>query len=136
MFSGNPCCYSFGMPQTHKQVIGKIGEEAVITYLKKRAFSILECNYLKKWGELDIIAWRDDKLHFIEVKSLSRETKGYRAEENVHPRKLQRLARTIQTYLLEKNVPEAVEWQFDVATVLVDESNRLCRVSLLRDLVI
>ena len=74
----------------------------------KRGFEIIEQNYNKKWGEIDIIARKGQKLHFIEVKSVSRdslkyvspETDSYRPEDNLHPWKLERLSRVIQTYLL------------------------------------
>lgn len=109
------------------QEIGRIGEETTCKFLVKRGFSIVERNYRKKWGEIDIIARNKDKLHFVEVKTVSRETvrdvsretlDEYRPEENVHPKKLERLARTIQTYLLEKDYDG--EWQFDVIAVFLD----------------
>lgn len=121
-----------------KETLKDISHEAVVTYLKKHAFSILERNYIKKWGELDIVAWKDDCLHFVTVKSLSEQAKKINVtpEEYIYPRKLQRIARTIQTYLDEKNVPEIIEWQFDIANVLVDTEKRLCKVSMLNDLVV
>ena len=101
------------------QKIGEVGENIAVRFLMKHNFSILGRNYTKKWGELDIVAEKDNKLYFIEVKSVSRETlntfipKSYndsdpryehRPEDNMHPWKLKRLSRTIQTYLLNKNI--------------------------------
>jgi len=37
---------------------------------------------------------------------------------------------------LDKNVPDEVEWQFDVATVFVDQTKRLCRVKMLEDVIL
>ena len=102
------------------QKIGKIGENIAERFLMKHNFSILDDNYTKKWGELDLIAEKKEKLYFIEVKSVSRNLidvshdlsvlqnnqKGtetldqYKPEDNMHPWKLKRMARTIQTYLL------------------------------------
>ncbi len=130
--------------KTQKQILGAIGEEAVCTYLKRKGFKVTDRNYLKKWGELDVVAIKDKKIHFVEVKSVSRkfedvprETNNrYRPEDNMHPWKLQRLARTIQSYLLDKNVSDDTEWQFDVATVYVDQEKRVCRVKMLEDIIL
>ena len=56
------------------QKTGEIGENIAVKFLVKQGFSILDRNYTKKWGELDIVAKKDNKLYFIEVKSVSRET--------------------------------------------------------------
>lgn len=59
-----------------KQKIGKLGEELAKRFLMKHGYSILEENYTKKYGEIDLIAKKDDIIHFIEVKSIvSHETK-------------------------------------------------------------
>jgi putative endonuclease len=116
--------------------------------LQKHGYVILDRNYLKKWGELDIVAKKGKKIHFVEVKSVSRdlsnvnhetsakENDTYRAEDNMHPRKLQRLARAVQSYLLEKDIPDDIEWQFDLATVHIDANKRLSRVFLLEDIIL
>jgi len=50
--------------------IGNKNEEHAILFLEEEGFYILERNYYaRKLGEIDIIAIRDDVLHFIEVKS-------------------------------------------------------------------
>ncbi|MES3005053.1 MAG: YraN family protein [Patescibacteria group bacterium] len=133
--------------QTEKQKIGKIGEDSACVYLERTGFAILDRNYLKKWGEIDIVAKKKDKIHFVEVKSVSRnlnnvsdETFGregeYRAEDNMHPWKLERLARAISSYLLDKNVSDETEWQLDLAVVYVDMDKRLSRVEILHDIVL
>lgn len=87
---------------TEKRKTGNLGEDLSCRFLTKHGFSIVERNYLRKWGEIDIIAKNGPKTHFIEVKSVSCENvtdiseKGnYRPEDNLHPWKLQRLSRTI-----------------------------------------
>ena len=62
----------FNKPPTDKQILGKTGEDYACDYLRKSGYIVVERNYLKKWGELDIIAKKNKKLHFIEVKSVSR----------------------------------------------------------------
>ena len=130
--------------ETEKQRIGRIGEDTACKFLMKHGFSIVERNYWKKWGEIDIIAQKAKKLHFIEVKTVSRENlvgkvtreiDSYQPEENVHPAKLKRLGRTIQTYLLEKDLEEG-EWEFDVLAVFLDIRNKQARVSFTENVVL
>ena len=122
-----------------KRKIGDIGEEVVCKYLETKGFRVIERNYLRKWGEIDIIAEKGNLLSFIEVKSVSREngSRGtYRPEENVHPAKLKRLHRTIQTYLLDHKVPESMEWRIDIACVYLDFSTRKAKVEMLENVIL
>jgi len=130
--------------ETEKGRVGRIGEETASRFLVKRGFAIVARNFRKKWGEIDIIAEKDDILRFVEVKTVSRENlqnfsqetlDGYRPEDNVHPWKLQRLSRTIQSYLAEKNMDDR-EWQFDVVTVYLDLIRKEAKVYLLEDVIL
>ena len=137
---------------TEKQKIGRIGENCACTYLERNGYKVIERNYLRKWGEIDIIVTKAKKIHFVEVKSVSRvmsdnvnhETSkeihqnhdSYRPEDNMHPWKLQRLGRAVQSYLLEKDISDSVEWQFDVVTVYIDMNKRLSKVFILPDIVL
>ncbi|SFV69617.1 putative protein [hydrothermal vent metagenome] len=50
--------------------IGNKNEERAISFLEENGFHIIERNYYaRKLGEIDIIAIKDEVLHFIEVKS-------------------------------------------------------------------
>ena len=137
---------------TEKRKIGNLGEDLACRFLMKQGFDIIERNYLKKCGEIDIIAKNKGKIHFIEVKSVSHETLpgvflagqagetngngGFRPEDNVHPWKLQRLARTIQVYLQEKNVSSETDWQFDVITVYIDKKRLISKVNMLENVIL
>ena len=59
------------MSITEKRRIGDIGEGLASMFLVKHGFEVIEKNYQKKWGELDIIATKGNTLHFIEVKTMS-----------------------------------------------------------------
>ncbi len=123
---------------------GILGENIAKTFLMKQGFKILDRNYLRKWGEIDIVAKKGKTLRFVEVKAVScemvedfvsRETKmdEFRPEENVHKEKLKRLARAIQTYLLDHNVSPETPYQIDVIAVWIDESSKKARVELLEN---
>src|SRR3989344_3559392 len=121
------------------QKTGEIGENVAVKFLVKQGFLILDRNYTKKWGEIDIIAERKGKLYFVEVKSVSKPdlsivTRGtldqYHPEDNMHPWKLKRMSRTIQTYLVSKNVPEDKEWQVDLLVVFLDVNGKKARIKV------
>jgi putative endonuclease len=108
---------------------GALGEEIAVTYLQKKGFSVIEKNYLKKWGEIDIVARETtdggEKVRFVEVKAVSYETKQelnkaisrgtWRPEENVHFKKLQRLNRAIESWIMDNNYDG--DWEIDVIAV-------------------
>lgn len=137
---------------SEKQKIGEIGENVACKFLVKHGFTILERNYTKKWGEIDIVAQRQEnrglKLYFIEVKAVTRDLSDvsritskdsldqYRPEDNMHPWKLKRLSRTIQTYLVSKHVSESTEWQFDLLVVFLDMKNKKARVKRVEDVIL
>jgi Holliday junction resolvase-like predicted endonuclease len=50
---------------------GNLGEDVACLFLMKHGFKIVGRNYLKPWGEIDIIAEKSEKLYFVEVKSVS-----------------------------------------------------------------
>ncbi len=125
------------------QKTGEVGENVAVKFLMKHNFVVLERNYTKKWGEIDIIAEKGGKLYFIEVKSVSRETlesvthetmDQYNPEDNMHPWKLKRMSRTIQTYLLSKN--EEKEWQVDLLVVFLSLKDRNAKVKVVKDIIL
>jgi len=121
----------------HKKKIGALGENMACRFLVKHGFRILDRNYSKKWGEIDIVAEKDKIFRFIEVKSIvSYETNRYRPEENVHYQKLKRLSRVIQTYLLDKKVSYETEWQIDIMAVFLDLENKKARFRFTENIII
>jgi putative endonuclease len=118
---------------------GRIGEDIAEKYLKRKGFEIVERNYRKPYGEIDIVAReRGGKLHFVEVKTVSWETL-YRPEDNLTPWKLKKLSRAFQVYLShppDHRAGETGEWQFDVLCVYLDEVGKRAKVKLIPNIVI
>jgi len=116
---------------------GEIGESVACKYLLQNGFDIVERNYTRKWGEIDIIAHKHGVLHFIEVKSVSCENFSenlyLQPEDQVHEWKQRKLARTIELYLNEK---KSGEWQFDIICVYLNTIKKLARVKILKDIII
>jgi putative endonuclease len=125
--------------------LGRLGEEIACNFLEKRRFEIIDRNYRKKWGELDVVTKKDGVIHFVEVKSVSCEMTGnvtretrdsYRPEDNVHPQKVKRLKRAIQTYIAEKGVSPETSWFFNVIVVRIDVSSKKALVRILKDIIL
>lgn len=129
------------MSLTNKQKIGNLGEDLACEFLMKHGHKILDRNYRKKWGEIDIVTTKDNVLHFVEVKTVSHETE-YMPEDNIHPWKRKRLARAVQTYLLEKNsdLPAdeegETEWQTDSLAVFLNFQTRKAKFRLLENIIL
>lgn len=122
--------------------IGAIGEVVAGEFLESKGHKILDRNFRRPYGEIDIVSrGTSGKVHFVEVKSVSHGTASnagvgeyFRPEENVHPKKMERLMRVIQAYLLQKNVES--EWQFDVIAVYLDEQTKTAKVRYLENVVL
>lgn len=75
---------------------GDAAEEQACRFLYDAGFSVVERNHYSRFGEIDIIAAKEDVLHFIEVKS------GEDFElaiQNITPKKLSKLIKTAQIYM-------------------------------------
>jgi len=119
-------------------IVGETGEEIAVKHLVKQGFKILDRNYRKKWGEIDIVATKKGVLHFVEVKTVSYETdfNNYIPEENVNYSKRKKLARVINTYLVEKKVSYETEFQIDVIAVYFDSFTKNSRIRVLEDVIL
>lgn len=102
----------------HKQRLGKIGENLAAVYLRKHGYRILERNFKKRYGELDLIALSGTVLVFIEVKTRIGSSFG-RPEEAVTPWKLREVVQTAQFYKsLHPELPDAL--RVDVIGIELD----------------
>lgn len=111
---------------------GALGEDIACTFLQRKGFRIIEKNYRKPWGEIDIIAEKGSVVRFVEVKAFSgdmekfsRESNGYRPEEQIHPAKLKKIVRTAQLYMAYKE--DDREYQIDAIGVILDPITRRAR---------
>lgn len=105
-----------------KTEIGQLGENAACQYLKKKHYRILSRNYRKKYGEIDIIAQKANKLTFVEVKTRSGTDYGMPSEA-VNFYKQQKIIKTAQAYLLEADFDGEVT--FDVLEVFLSDGRVL-----------
>lgn len=52
------------MTRTNKRKIGDLGEDITVKYLRKKGYQILDRNFLKSFGEIDIIAIKEGVISF------------------------------------------------------------------------
>ncbi len=125
--------------------IGEIGEGIAASFLEKEGYKVVERNYRKKWGEIDIVALKNNKYYFVEVKTVSRNAvngefpeklNNYRPEDNLHPWKIKRLRRALQTYLLERFKKADPEWQFDLICVFYDPIKQISKINHTKDIIL
>lgn len=124
------------MDDKQRKEVGRIGEEVASRFLERKGFTIVERNYRKPWGEIDIIAEKEGVIRFIEVKAISREnnsrgsreTSAYIPEEQIHPAKLKKVVRTAELYMVSRGGDQ--EFQIDAVGVFLDMKHRTARCRL------
>ena len=120
--------------------IGKIGESITKTFLMKHGFTVLTTNYRTRFGEIDIIAKKDNKLRFIEVKSVkvrdlnTLENLAVQPEDNLTQEKWNKLVTSVGIYLRHTDVTHGTLWQMDLACVYVHPEIREGRVILMENI--
>lgn len=99
-----------------KHTTGKLGEDLVCTELIRRGHRIIQRNYRKKCGEIDIISEKDGFVVFTEVKTrkLNSMVSGLEA---VDERKRVRLVLTADRWLSENVV--GLQPRYDIAVVQI-----------------
>ncbi len=100
---------------------GILGEKIAYNYLMKNHFHILERNYRTKMGEIDLIALKDNKISFIEVKSRNSINYGYPCEA-VNYKKQRKIISTATQYIKHKNIKN-MNLAFDVIEVYLRDND-------------
>ncbi len=101
----------------NNQSIGKKGEALAKRFLEEKEFEIIETNYQKRSGEIDIIA-KDPKYNeyvFVEVKTRQNQSFGY-PEEAVGEKKVEKIIETAEQWFDEKEM-ESPEWRIDIISI-------------------
>lgn len=99
--------------KTTKQ-IGDAGETLAVEELEKTGYRIVERNFRTRFGEIDIVAKEGGTLVFVEVKAKGSDYFGS-AAEMITKRKLDKIKRTAQDYLIKNNLNAA--WRIDAVVI-------------------
>lgn len=86
--------------------LGKEGQRRAEKFLRKLGYKIIESNFRSKFGEIDLIATKDDTLVFVEVKARASDLFGL-PEEAVNSRKISHITLAGEYYAsLHPELPE------------------------------
>ena len=99
----------------HNQ-LGKDGEKFAEQYLTDRGYEIIYKNWRHSHYEIDIIARRNNRLHIIEVKTLTDTSLGF-PEDSVTKRKFRRIRYAADEFLYQH--PEYRHIQYDVLSITI-----------------
>ena len=119
--------------------VGELGEVLAVAYLERGGYGIIDRNYRKKHGEIDIVAKKGGVLHFVEVKAgafsremISRENR-LDPTDNATRRKMRKVVRTAESFMLEHDVKGDI--QIDLVVVYMDMRTRRARCVLYEQVV-
>ena len=96
--------------------IGDDGESRACEYLLSHGFAIIERNWRTKGGEIDIIAFKNDTLVFVEVKTLPNGTFDM-IQRELNNQKRQRIIKTSKRFLLNHRQYSNSYVRFDVIVI-------------------
>jgi putative endonuclease len=99
--------------------LGKLGEKISLHYLKNKNYKIIAKSYRQFRGEIDIVAYEQDTLVFVEVKTRKSRDYGF-PEESVTFSKQRQIRKVAQGFLAKNNLQD-VECRFDVISLSFDE---------------
>ena len=105
----------------HHNLTGSLGEEMAVKHLLDIGYTLLHRNWRHKNWETDIIATKNFKLHFIEVKTRRTTTFGY-PEDDVSKKKIKNLMGAAEEFLLL--YPGWKLIQFDILSITMEKNKQ------------
>jgi putative endonuclease len=100
-----------------RRQFGMGGEEKASRLLKDKGYCILDRNYRRKGGEVDIVCEKEGIVVFVEVKRRKTDLFG-EPFEAVDGRKRRRIARSARRWLYEKKLLDKCDVRFDVVSII------------------
>lgn len=112
---------------SQKQQTGHLGEDLACAYLLKKHYKIIERNFRRPWGELDIIAITPDKtLVFIEVKAIyqSGDFSDINSEEQMTNAKIRKFKKAAALFAgkHQELINDEKGWRLDVIGITLSEN--------------
>lgn len=103
---------------SEKAYKGRLGEDYTCRYLQSNGYKIIQRNYRKPCGEIDIIAEKGGYIAFVEVKTRKRRSL-VSGVEAVNYKKKGRIIATADYYLAEYGME--LQPRYDIAEVTVSD---------------
>lgn len=110
------------MNRINNREAGKAGEARACIFLKEQGFEILENNfYAGRYGEIDIVALKNNLLVFAEVKSRSNEKYGG-GIYSITEKKKKALRRAAGFYLVKNSIYDSKDYTIRFDLILIDNN--------------
>ncbi|MEX0848658.1 MAG: YraN family protein [Candidatus Dependentiae bacterium] len=106
----------------NKRTFGNKAEAFVAQHLKYQGFAIVERNYQKLYGEIDIIAQKDDIFAFVEVKL--RRSSPVPIQASISRTKQKKIILVAREYIAKNRIIDKV-CRFDAALVQIDQNEQM-----------
>ncbi len=100
--------------RTSSYQLGLEAEKLVIQYLESLGFSLISQRYKTKFGEIDLILYKNNQVIFVEVKARSRRTI---IEEIITKKQLHRNYAAAEFFLSESQQYSTHDCRFDLIIV-------------------
>lgn len=105
------------------QATGRLGEQYAYDHLKSRGFMVIDTNIRTKFGEIDIIATEQGKVHFVEVKT--RIGDGYgKPYEAVTYYKMRHMLGSARIYTLQNGLSQH-KLSLDVVSIVLHRDSTI-----------
>jgi putative endonuclease len=101
----------------NNKATGNKGEQLAAKYLEEKGFAIIAANWRYRFWEVDIIASKENILHFFEIKTRTSDKFG-NPEESIGKKKMQNLRNAAEEY--QYLHPEWKYIQFDVLAITMN----------------
>lgn len=110
-----------GSSASFNRDIGVSGEQEAEKFLVKHGYEIIDRNFSKPWGEIDIVGRKKGVITFFEIKTSEyRGNSDFYPEMRVNKRKSESLRRVCETFLEERKMLYPNGWQIDVISVILN----------------
>ncbi|MDD3006796.1 MAG: YraN family protein [Candidatus Pacebacteria bacterium] len=121
--------------QKRNRKFGDWGERLAEDFLRRHGYEVMDKNFQKRCGEIDIICQKDDILHFIEVKTRTEASTQVFGppEEAVTKTKQQKIIQTAITFLAEKNYEENKDWRIDVVSIVYYKNEHKASINFIQN---
>ncbi len=117
----------------NNEKIGKLGEKIACGYLVKKGYKIVDRNYKRKFGEIDVIAKsKEGTLVFCEVKTIREMGNPFdwiAPEDNATAHKLRKMRRVAQFFAAKNQdlIREDKGWRIDLLAIVLSSNETIIR---------
>ena len=114
----------------NKRDTGNQYESIAVDYLKNLGYKIIERNFYSKFGEIDIIAMKENRISAVEVKY--RKNPMVSIFETITYSKIKKIEKTLYYYLAIKNYPDKYDLSIDA--LLIENKDSKETVFFIKDI--